>query len=86
MILIGVTGWGDHDSLYSQGIHSRDKLKEYAGYFPTVEVDSSFYAIQPKRNSETDYRWEAIEPVSSFLTMQIVDNTFYYRYAFEKDP
>ncbi|KAB2334757.1 DUF72 domain-containing protein [Cytobacillus depressus] len=61
MILIGVTGWGDHDSLYTHNINSRDKIKEYAGYFPTVEVDSSFYAIQPKRNSE---RWVTDTPDS----------------------
>ncbi|PLS02664.1 DUF72 domain-containing protein [Neobacillus cucumis] len=52
MIYIGVTGWGDHDSLYPGKISSRDKLKEYAGHFPTVEVDSAFYAIQPTRNAE----------------------------------
>ncbi|MBY0124216.1 DUF72 domain-containing protein [Bacillus sp. S/N-304-OC-R1] len=52
MILIGVTGWGDHDSLYTHNISPREKLKEYSGYFPTVEVDSTFYAVQPKRNSE----------------------------------
>ena len=52
MIYIGVTGWGDHDSLYPDKITSRDKLKVYAGHFPTVEVDSAFYAIQPKRNAE----------------------------------
>ncbi|MBG9545172.1 hypothetical protein ABE29_21170 [Cytobacillus firmus] len=54
MIIIGVTGWGDHDSLYTGVISPRDKLKEYAGHFPTVEVDSAFYAVQPKRNSA---RW-----------------------------
>lgn len=52
MIYIGVTGWGDHDSLYPDQISPRDKLKEYAGHFPTVEVDAAFYAIQPKRNAE----------------------------------
>lgn len=52
MIYIGVTGWGDHDSLYPGQISSRDKLKAYAGHFPIVEVDSAFYAIQPKRNAE----------------------------------
>ncbi|MDQ0215154.1 uncharacterized protein YecE (DUF72 family) [Oikeobacillus pervagus] len=52
MIYIGVTGWGDHDSLYHAGISSRDKLKLYAGYFPIVEVDTSFYAIQPRKNAE----------------------------------
>lgn len=52
MIYIGVTGWGDHDSLYSAGTTAGDKLKEYAGHFPIVEVDASFYSIQPKRNVE----------------------------------
>jgi uncharacterized protein YecE (DUF72 family) len=52
MIYVGVTGWGDHDSLYSGQIAPRNKLKEYAGHFPVVEVDSAFYAIQPKRNAE----------------------------------
>jgi uncharacterized protein YecE (DUF72 family) len=51
MIMIGVTGWGDHDSLYSSGIAPGNRLKEYAGHFPTVEVDASFYAIQPRQNS-----------------------------------
>ncbi|HWJ76643.1 MAG TPA: DUF72 domain-containing protein [Niallia sp.] len=52
MIHIGLTGWGDHDSLYGKNTTSQNKLIEYAGYFPTVEVDSSFYAIQPIKNSE----------------------------------
>ncbi|WP_409302525.1 DUF72 domain-containing protein [Peribacillus sp. SCS-155] len=52
MIYIGVTGWGDHDSLYPDKIAPRDKLKEYGANFPIVEVDSAFYAIQPKRNVE----------------------------------
>lgn len=51
MIYIGVTGWGDHDSLYPGHISPRDKLKEYAGHFPIVEVDTAFYAIQPLRNA-----------------------------------
>ncbi|MEH7179001.1 DUF72 domain-containing protein [Neobacillus vireti] len=61
MIYIGVTGWGDHDSLYPSPISPRDKLKEYAGHFPTVEVDSAFYAIQPKRNAA---RWMKDTPES----------------------
>lgn len=50
--MIGVTGWGDHDSLYLNSDSRRNKLQEYSGYFPTVEVDSTFYAVQPIRNSE----------------------------------
>ncbi|WP_077214488.1 DUF72 domain-containing protein [Bacillus dakarensis] len=52
MIYIGLTGWGDHDSLYGPHTTARDKLKDYASYFPTVEVDASFYAVQPLRNSQ----------------------------------
>ncbi|WP_409271167.1 DUF72 domain-containing protein [Neobacillus sp. SCS-31] len=54
MIYIGVTGWGDHDSLYRPGMPGREKLSEYAGHFPVVEVDAAFYAIQPIKNST---RW-----------------------------
>ncbi len=49
-IQIGLTGWGDHDSLYSATTNTSKKLQEYAAHFPTVEIDASFYAIQPERN------------------------------------
>ena len=52
MIYIGVTGWGEHSSLYTTPDSQRDKLPTYSSYFPTVEVDSSFYAIQSKKNAE----------------------------------
>jgi uncharacterized protein YecE (DUF72 family) len=52
MIYIGLTGWGDHDSLYRAGISPRDKLSEYAAHFPVVEVDASFYAVQPHKNAQ----------------------------------
>lgn len=52
MIYIGLTGWGDHDSLYKPGTAPRNKLQEYAAYFPTVEVDASFYAVQPLKNAQ----------------------------------
>jgi len=47
-IHIGLAGWGDHDELYPSGIKPGGKLAEYAKHFPVVEVDSTFYAIQPK--------------------------------------
>jgi len=47
MIYIGLTGWGDHDSLY-ESKNMRNKLEAYSGHFPIVEVDASFYAIQPE--------------------------------------
>ncbi|MYL19367.1 DUF72 domain-containing protein [Halobacillus litoralis] len=45
-INIGLTGWGDHPSLYSENTRSENKLSEYASHFPVVEVDTAFYAIQ----------------------------------------
>lgn len=51
MIYIGLTGWGDHDSLYTHDIKPKDKLSEYSSHFPVVEVDASFYAIQPLHNA-----------------------------------
>ncbi|MDM5315328.1 DUF72 domain-containing protein [Fictibacillus sp. b24] len=59
MIKIGVTGWGDHDSLYPDGTPARDKLAVYSGHFPVVEVDSSFYAVQPVKNYE---KWVTATP------------------------
>ncbi|WP_416826784.1 DUF72 domain-containing protein [Ectobacillus polymachus] len=50
MINIGLTGWGDHDSLYRDLRSSKMKLQTYSNHFPVVEIDSSFYAIQPERN------------------------------------
>ncbi|WNB92941.1 DUF72 domain-containing protein [Bacillus sp. NEB1478] len=59
MIKIGVTGWGDHDSLYPDGTPAKDKLAVYSGHFPVVEVDSSFYAVQPIKNYE---KWVSATP------------------------
>jgi len=61
MIYIGLTGWGDHDSIYPPNISSGNKLKEYAAHFPIVEVDSTFYAIQPERNIQ---KWVQDTPKS----------------------
>jgi uncharacterized protein YecE (DUF72 family) len=61
MIYVGVTGWGDQDSLYPGNIAPRDKLGVYAAHFPTVEVDTSFYAVQPRRNAE---KWVSDTPES----------------------
>lgn len=49
-INIGLTGWGDHPTLYEHISSASQKLQDYAGHFPIVELDTSFYAIPPKRN------------------------------------
>jgi uncharacterized protein YecE (DUF72 family) len=51
MIKIGVTGWGDHDSLYPDGTPARDKLAVYSGHFPIVEVDFMRFSLQKTMKS-----------------------------------
>ncbi len=45
-------GVGDHDSIYPPKTASQKKLQAYSSHFPIVELDASFYAIQPARNNE----------------------------------
>ncbi|MBJ6361612.1 DUF72 domain-containing protein [Paenibacillus sp. GCM10012307] len=52
MIQIGLTGWGDHTSLYPDREAAANKLKTYNEWFETVEVDSMFYAVQPQKNMQ----------------------------------
>ncbi|OEH93958.1 DUF72 domain-containing protein [Bacillus solimangrovi] len=59
MIYIGLTGWGDHYTLYPENQAGAKKLLSYAAHFPIVELDSSFYAVQPKRNME---KWVSETP------------------------
>lgn len=74
MINIGLTGWGDHDSLYEHLERQSDKLQTYASHFPIVELDASYYAIQPERNimkwiKETPDRFEFIVKIHQALTL-----------------
>lgn len=48
MIYVGLTGWGDHPDVYQP--NSKNKLEDYSAHFPVVELDSTFYAVQPERN------------------------------------
>lgn len=50
VIQIGLTGWGDHPDIYHPTSTTKDKLLDYTTHFPIVELDSTFYAIQPERN------------------------------------
>lgn len=59
LIYIGLTGWGDHPSVYSRVTSARDKLFDYSGHFPIVEVDTSFYAIPSLANID---KWCAETP------------------------
>ena len=50
MIEVGLTGWGDHDYIYPPGTRPGEKLEVYSSHFTIVEVDASFYAVQPVKN------------------------------------
>ncbi|PHK48834.1 DUF72 domain-containing protein [Staphylococcus edaphicus] len=74
MINIGLTGWGDHDTLYEDLQRKTDKLVTYASHFPIVELDATYYAIQPERNirkwiKETPERFEFIVKIHQALTL-----------------
>ena len=74
MINIGLTGWGDHDTLYEDLQRKTDKLITYASHFPIVELDATYYAIQPERNirkwiKETPERFEFIVKIHQALTL-----------------
>ncbi|WP_407272776.1 DUF72 domain-containing protein [Radiobacillus sp. PE A8.2] len=49
-INIGLTGWSDHPTLYTDPTRARNKLVTYSSYFPVVEIDTSFYAIPLEKN------------------------------------
>ncbi|KAA9005787.1 DUF72 domain-containing protein [Paenibacillus spiritus] len=49
MIRIGLTGFGDHEELYGK-LKAPERLPAYSAHFSIVEIDSSFYAVQPVRN------------------------------------
>lgn len=74
MIEIGLTGWGDHDTLYEDLQRKSDKLKTYASHFPVVELDASYYAIQPEHNilkwiRETPERFKFVVKIHQALTL-----------------
>ena len=64
-IRIGTAGWTDRTLLpaglfYPVGLESpEDRLRYYASRFPLVEIDSSYYGLPVRRNSEL---WAARTP------------------------
>lgn len=53
-ILIGACSWTDHVPFYPSSYNNArmrsQRISYYAQFFPIVEVDSTFYALQPERN------------------------------------
>ena len=53
-IRVGTASWTDHDPFYpaeyNKASMKSQRIAYYARYFRLVEVDSTFYALQPQRN------------------------------------
>jgi uncharacterized protein YecE (DUF72 family) len=56
LLYMGTAGWSYKDwggHFYREGIKPADMLEEYQLRYRCVEIDSSFYAIPPKRNIDS---------------------------------
>lgn len=49
-IRYGTCAWADHEDFYPPKLPPAERLAYYARFFNLVEVDSTFYALQPQRN------------------------------------
>jgi uncharacterized protein YecE (DUF72 family) len=53
-VLVGTCNWSDHSDFYPPEYDRADmkaqRISYYARFFPIVEVDSTFYRLQPARN------------------------------------
>jgi len=49
VIRCGTCAWADHEEYYPRGLPAAERLAYYARHFPIVEVDSSFYHLQPPK-------------------------------------
>ncbi len=68
--LIGTQGWvypSWRGVFYPAGLDPKRELSHYATKFDAVEVDSSFYAIPPRRNLE---RWREVTPPGFVLALK----------------
>lgn len=82
MIKIGLTGWGDHPDIYSTHLSKKNRLFDYSGHFPIVEVDTSFYAIPSVQNvekwiSETPDQFQFIVKAYQGITGHLRDDNPY---------
>ncbi|HEY8346110.1 MAG TPA: DUF72 domain-containing protein [Symbiobacteriaceae bacterium] len=49
VIRVGTCAWSDHEDYYPPGLPPSQRLSYYARHFSVVEVDSTFYRLQPAR-------------------------------------
>lgn len=58
-IRCGTCAWSDHEEYFPKGLPAGERLAYYAQHFPLVEVDSSFYGLQPPQYYR---RWASETP------------------------
>ncbi len=51
-IHVGTCSWADHDPFYPEGLPANQQISYYAERFTVVEINSTYYALMPKRNME----------------------------------
>ena len=74
MILIGTCSWTEKTLIQSGEFYPKSvktvegRLRHYAGYFDTVEVDSTYYAILDKRNT---YLWVERTPENFIFHIKV---------------
>ncbi|MDN6194437.1 MAG: DUF72 domain-containing protein [Alkalibacterium sp.] len=71
MITLGLTGWTDHPLIQRS---TDNKLTAYAGHFPVVEVDTSFYGIPKEKTinnwlDQTPKTFQFIPKANNVLTL-----------------
>ncbi|HVC35810.1 MAG TPA: DUF72 domain-containing protein [Chloroflexota bacterium] len=49
-IRVGTCNWADHTDFYPATVKANERLTYYARHFSLVEVDSTFYHLQPAHN------------------------------------
>jgi len=49
-IYVGTSSWADHTNFYPPDLPSNQQIRFYAQHFPIVEINSTFYRMQPARN------------------------------------
>ena len=58
-IRVGTCNWADFTEWYPKGVKPAERIRYYAERFQVVEIDSTFYALMPRRNFEG---WAAKTP------------------------
>jgi uncharacterized protein YecE (DUF72 family) len=49
-VYVGTSSWADHTPFYPQGLPKNQQISFYAGVFPIVEINSTYYRMMPERN------------------------------------